>query len=161
MNSKDFEFYYKSYKNGNYVGMKLCDESVEKVMKLMKKLKLEKPVSEDDLHITLMYSPNKGNPSFMPSKLEQVAMPTRFALYGDDKNCLVIKLESEGLQERHKEIGSFGFIHTYDEYNPHLTLSYGFEGEEKPDDDLLKDLGELEFCDEYITPLEEDWAGEK
>lgn len=160
MNNKDFEFYYKSYKNGNYVGLRLDDESKEKVMKLVKKLKLDKPISEDDLHITLMYSPTKGNPSFTPSDLEHTATPTRFALFGNERNCLVFKLDSESIQARHADIKAFGFEHTYSQFQPHLTLSYSFDGE-KPSDDLLDDLGELTFCDEYITAIEENWEDDK
>ena len=157
MQNKDFEFYYKSYKNGNYVGMRLSAESVEKVKKLMKKLKLNQPVSDDDLHVTLMYSPEKGNPSFTPSNLEHVATASEFALFGDENDCLVIKLQSDSLQARHADLLAFGFQHTYSEYSPHVTLSYQYEGD-KPSNDLLDDLGELTLVDEYIEPLDEKWS---
>lgn len=160
MDNKDFEFYYKSYKNGNYVGLRLCDESKEKVIKLVKKLKLESPIEDDDLHVTLMYSPTKGNPSFVPSSVEHTATAGRFALFGDERNCLVIKIESESMHNRHADIKAFGFEHTYEDYSPHLTLSYKFEGD-KPSDDILEDLGELRFGDEYIAPLEENEADGK
>lgn len=151
-----FEFYYKSFKNGNYYGVKPTDEAKEKIESIMKDLKLKEPVDVDDIHVTLMYSPDKGNPMIPPSDLEYKAHPSKFALFGDEKDCLVIKLESKDLEARHKELLATGFIHTYDDYKPHITLSYNYEGD-IPDEKVLKDLGEMSFSSEYMQPIDENW----
>jgi len=159
-NSK-FEFYYKSFKNGNYFGAKPSDESLASVEALMKKMKLADPIDLENVHVTLMYSADKGNPMIPPSSdLEYKAVPTKFALFGPEKDCLVIKLESVDLTNRHNQLLAHGFIHSYDEYSPHITLSYKYEGD-MPSNDLLKDMGELVFTGEYVMAIEDNWSDDK
>lgn len=159
--SSKFEFYYKSFKNGNYFGAKPSEETLESIESLMKKLKISKPIGLEDIHVTLMYSEDKGNPMIPPSSdLEYKASASKFALFGPNKDCLVIKLDSDDLKNRHNQLLAHGFIHSYDEYSPHITLSYNYEGD-LPSSDLLKDLGELVFGNEYVMAIDDSWSDDK
>lgn len=156
-----FQFYYQSFKNGNYFGVKPTNDTLENIKKVMKKIKLNDPISHDDIHVTLMYSENKGNPLIPPSsELVHDATGCSFALYGPEKNCLVIKLKSEGMKNRHNALLSHGFIHSYDEFSPHITLSYNYQGE-VPSSDILSELGDMQFTGEYVTPISDNWSDDK
>lgn len=153
-----FEYYYNSFKNGTYFGVVPDEEGMEKVKDLIKKLKLKSPIEEEKIHVTLMYSEDKGNPLIPPSSdLVYEAKPVSFALFGPEKNCLVVKLESADLQARHNELLANGFIHSYDDYSPHITLSYDYDGE-LPDSEKLKDLGMITFSNEYTQAIEDNWS---
>ena len=152
-----FEYYYKSFKNGSYFGVVPDEEGMEKIKDLVKSLKLKNPIEDEKIHVTLMYSEDKGNPLIPPSDLTYEAKPVGFALFGPEKNCLVVKLESKDLQSRHNELLANGFIHSYDDYSPHVTLSYEYEGE-LPDNEKLKDIGMMTFSGEYSQPIDDDWS---
>ena len=156
-----FQFYYKSFKNGSYFGVKPSEESMEQIQSIIKKAKVKNAISEDDIHVTLLFSPDKGNPMIPPSSdLVHKAVPYKFAMFGPEKNCLVVKLESSDLKNRHNQLLAHGFIHSYDEFSPHITLSYDYDGE-LPSSDLLSDIGEMEFTDEYTMAIDDDWSAGK
>jgi len=152
-----FEYYYKSFKNGTYFGVVPDEDGMEKIKDLIKSLKLKNPIEDEKIHVTLMYSEDKGNPLIPPSDLTYEAKPVGFALFGPEKNCLVVKLESKDLQARHDELLASGFIHSYDDYSPHVTLSYDYEGE-LPDSERLKDIGMMSFSGEYSQAIDDDWS---
>jgi len=152
-----FEYYYKSFKNGTYFGVVPDEDGMEKIKDLVKKLNLKNPIEDEKIHVTLMYSEDKGNPLIPPSDLVYEEKPVSFALFGPEKNCLVVKLESKDLQDRHNELLANGFIHSYDDYSPHVTLSYDYEGD-LPDKEKLKDIGMLSFSGEYSQAIDDDWS---
>ena len=77
-----FEYYYKSFKNGTYFGVVPDEDGMEKIKDLVKKLNLKNPIEEEKIHVTLMYSEDKGNPLIPPSDLVYEAKPVSFALFG-------------------------------------------------------------------------------
>lgn len=154
-----FEFYYKCFKNGNYYGAKPLEGSktIDNVVDICKKLKLKSPIDPDKIHVTLMYSPDIGNPAVYPSSnLVYKAKAKEFKLFGEEENCLVICLESPDLVSRHRELQARGFIHTFNEYEPHITLTYDYQGD-LPSADVLQGL-EFEFGHEYLEPLDDKWT---
>jgi len=157
-NKEKFEYYYQSFKNGSYFGVTPDEETKKKIDGLIKKLKIKNPIDLDTLHVTLVYSEDKGNPLIPPSSdLEYTATASEFALYGDESDCLVIKLDSPELQSRHNELLAAGFIHSYDNYSPHITLSYDYDGD-LPDNDLLSDLGQITLGEEYSEAISDEWC---
>lgn len=79
---------------------------------------------EDELHCTLIYS-TVGIPE-VPIFPERTYYATcgDLALYGPNNNCLVLELDSKCLHTRNDELMAFGFQTDYDQYKPHITLTY-------------------------------------
>ncbi|AUM58489.1 RNA ligase [Proteus phage phiP4-3] len=140
---------------GTYVGAKFSGVTLDAIEQLQRDLKVPFPVPREKLHSTILYSrkpvdyiPNSG--SFKLSN--QGKLDTFVSQSG--KRCLVLKYESEYLQQRHDYGMIIGGTHDYPEYTPHITLSYDI-GE-------LKISGEYEvpiILDyEYVEPLDLDWT---
>jgi hypothetical protein len=85
-------------------------------------------------HVTIMFSENAmdaDNEEFNIPPFE--VKPTEYAVFGINKDCLVIKLElNNKLATIRKAVTDHGFYDKWDEYKPHLTLSYSYDG--SPDD---------------------------
>ena len=158
----NFKYYYDSIKNGTYVGAFPNDESIKKIKEIIKKANLKNHLSNEDLHTTLVYSIYRGNPGFVPNhNVEYHASAYEFALFGDQKNTLVILLKSDDLKKRHDQLLENGFRHTHSPYDPHITLCHNFEGD-LPDDSLLYENGDKDkpieflFTEEYAEPIKID-----
>lgn len=153
-----FKYYYNSLKHGTYVAASPTEETVEQIKKLQKRLNLKNPIPEDELHVTIMYS-RRGSPDLTPSDTYKVANPSTFKLYGENKNCLVLVLDSPDLEMRHAQLSQYGLAHSFDEYSPHITLTYDYQGENFDDEFLYDGNGELiltlDFDKEYIEPLDD------
>lgn len=154
------DYYYKTMKNGTYIAANLTEESKESVAALQKRLGIKNPNEVDDLHCTIMYS-KKGDPDVRPQQYSEpkTAEVDGLELYGDEKNCLVLTLNSEHLQMRHEQLIRNGLIHSYDTYSPHITLTYDYQGEDIDEELLYDENGEcvvlIEFENEYSEPLSE------
>lgn len=151
-----FKYYYDTLKNGTYVAAVPTEETIESIKKLQKRLNLKNPVPEEDMHVTIMYS-KRGNPDLPPSDTFKVAEPLTFKLYGENKNCLVLVLDSPDFEMRHQQLAVYGLAHTFTPYSPHITLTYDYQGENFDDEFLYDGKGDsvvvLEFDKEYIEPL--------
>lgn len=153
------DYYYKTMKNGTYIAANLSEESKDSLAALQKRLGIKDPLPKDDFHCTLMYS-KKGDPDVRPQQYKEpkYAEVDSLDLLGDDKNCLVIKLNSEHLQMRHQQLIMNGLTHSYSTYNPHITLTYNYQGEPMDEELLYDENGEcivlIEFVDEFSEPLD-------
>ena len=127
-------------KNGKYITLKPDKQSKSYLVSLMDKLDLKNPVQEDDLHITLIYSKEttKEADDYKIEQREYTINASHFDLYGDNKDCLVIVIESENLHEKHNYLKDNGFQHSYQNYNPHITIAFNVP--EIPDNILLEEL---------------------
>ena len=115
-----------------------------------------------DMHVTVLYSRNPVDP---------IKMGTGWG--GDEKGNLTVKpggpraveklgmdavvllFASDDLSWRHRQMVEAGASHDYDEYQPHVTLTY-----DAGDVDLeaIKPFtGELRFGPEIFEPLDLDW----
>lgn len=146
---------------GVYVGIKLDKQSIESLQSFIKDNEIPNPIDSNDMHVTIMYSekPIHKSDELIDPKLELTASATEFDLYGDDRNCLVLKIDCDELHKRHQFFTEKGGKHSYDEYSPHITLSY-----DCPDFDvksLPKFTGEITLTDEYSEPLTKNWADDK
>ena len=152
--------------DGTYVGVKLSKDSMKKLSELQKAIDVPNPLDPEKMHITVIYS-RKHLPDFkakgklekpIKAKLDELDIfPSR-----DDKNVLVVKLKTPELTKRHKEImKEHGATYDWDEYKPHVTLSYDV-GDFDPKAHNLKDhLNEIEIVEEYDEDLKLDWLVNK
>ncbi|ASV44173.1 hypothetical protein PBI_SCTP2_158 [Salicola phage SCTP-2] len=140
-NEETFEYYYNSYKYGTYAEVKPTEESADTLAGITKKAKPNDPVEKEDLHTTLVFSIGKGNPTMQPSHdVEYVAYLDSFELFGENRDILVISLESEDLEQRHNYLIHNGLLrHSFEKYRPHVTIGYNFSGDLPNKEKLLRD----------------------
>jgi hypothetical protein len=152
----------KEEPKGTYVGVRLTDESKEKVLKVIKEMDVPNPIGKKDMHLTLIYS-RKYLPDFSPrGKLDKVivAKPKELDIFpskAEGKDVLVVKLTAPALVKRHKEImKEHEATYDYAEYIPHLTLSYNCKEFDIKKFDISKLLDTLEIDEEYDEELDFD-----
>lgn len=86
----------------------------------------------DEYHCTALYSTGdvdrllKYSPSL---QFPLVADVVGFDLLGEEKNCLVLKLEHPDLHNVFNELKGLGAVWKWDNYTPHVTLTYNYKGE--------------------------------
>lgn len=154
-------------KNGTYAGYKFDKDDLNKIEKWCKENKIPTPVSKNEMHTTILYS-KKPCPNYKP--LGKLSSPIKASIEEqevwdtqDKKRALVVKLNSPDMVKRHKQLmkehkASFD----YDEYKPHITLSYDV-GKDFTLDKIskLKDsVGSIQAVEEYYEPLKDNWQGE-
>jgi hypothetical protein len=114
-------------KRGTYSAIKFSKESVETLINKINDLQIPNPIDKEDIHCTLIYS-RKYLPYYeatTPMKFEFPISCGDLDLFGENRNILVLKLNSKILTFRHNEIMSdYSGVYDYDEYIPHITLSY-------------------------------------
>jgi hypothetical protein len=90
------------------------------------------PIPLDQAHTTILFCdkhfnvPSKSVEEFEGTLSELSFTPTGFALLGDsaDEKALVILLQADSLVDLHEHLISHGASHSFDEYIPHITVSY-------------------------------------
>lgn len=146
-------WYYRVSKYGIYVGALPTEESRKVLETISKKLKIK---DKQEFHVTIAYS-KLGDLSYIPYNNEYFAECMEFDLFGEDNKTLVIRLASRDLESRHANLRNKGYLYTFPEYLPHVTLCTNWEGD-LPDSSILYDKDEpieLIFDNEYGEPLSE------
>lgn len=136
--------------------------------KWAKSVGLATTLPPEDMHVTILYSRTPVDPMKMgetwgseadgglvikaggPRALE------RFDAGADGRAPIILQFASWALQNRHSDMVRAGGSHDYDEYLPHVTLTY----DAPADFDLavIKPYtGELRFGPEEFEPLDLDW----
>ena len=146
---------------GTYAGLRLSEESKEKLVDFIKDNGIINPTPKGDMHITLLYS-RKHLPDYKPAgRISGKAKPKSFKVFEtfDKKRALVLLLDSKYCLKRHEELmQEHGATFDYDEYSPHVTLSYDIGENKKPSQRKLDELPtELELVEEYIEDLNLEW----
>lgn len=114
-------------KPGTYAGVRFDKRTVKSLEKYVKDNDI--PNANDNWHTTLLYS-RKHLPNYVPKEKYKPAMEgTPMALEvwptQSGKNCLVINYSCSQLyQQHHKLMMKHGATYDFDEYKPHITLSY-------------------------------------
>ncbi|WP_313437255.1 anti-CBASS protein Acb1 family protein [Novosphingobium sp.] len=120
-------------------------------------------LSADDLHVTVLYSktavdPMKMGESWAGDEQGRIRVkpggPRAIERFGE--NAVVLLFTSWELESRHRSMVEAGGSHDFDEYHPHVTISFDVPA----DTDLtaLKPYaGALEFGPELFEPLNLDW----
>lgn len=126
----------KERRSGTYAAVKYTSATCNVLKSLMDMYKIPNQVGVNDIHSTLIYSrvkiPTSEYRNFNEntlSKMKWVFRPTSFDLFNSSasstiKNVLVMKIDAPELKTLHKEIISIGATHDFEEYEPHITLSY-------------------------------------
>jgi cation transport regulator ChaB len=121
----------------------------------------------DDMHVTVVYSK-----AAFSAELSRIAAVNGVVLSGNvivrggkravvplgDKGAVVLKVQSDALQSEHMMFRSMGASWDYQEYTPHISITYQGRGISVADmqpftDDIV--LGPL--C---AKPIETEWAGD-
>lgn len=152
---------------GLYVGVRYDAESVEKVKAYQHKNNIPNPLDTRDFHSTVIHSKTADDQYECAGELSDKweATPAKCEKWktrslddnGNPIHCLVMKLESADLANRHKELmESLDLTYDFDEYKPHITLSY--EVPASFDMDTLgdcADIGTLYVSKEYFEELQD------
>jgi len=153
--------------NGVYISAKASKESKKKIKEFVKN-ELKINTDYDDYHITLIYSkkPFSGEIKLLlpNGKLETfVKKYTKFDNQQDGDSSLVFVLDSKDAQKLHKILmEKYDFKYDYDEYIPHLTLTYkAFDITEKEYNNFPIPQFKIEFDDIIIQEIDNEWIKKK
>lgn len=146
------------YSAGVYCSAKPTQSTTDALRAFCAAYDIPNPVPASEMHTTIIYS-TKGHPDFSCEEKytpEIKAKFSGFAMFGENKDTLVVKMKSPELQKRHDEMmDEFDLSYNFDEYIPHITLSY-----DAPNFDISKldnYYGDLMFSGEEANELETDW----
>ena len=152
---------------GTYAGVRFDDDTVSRVKAFAVQHEIPNRVPRKSMHSTVLYS-RKFLPEYKPAgEYEEplTGAPTQFNVWesqpdedGKKSNCLVLEYDCPRLVDRHKSLmDEHEAEYDYDEYKPHMTLSYDIG-----DLDVSKfdpsAVGDLNIVNEYDEELNFDWA---
>lgn len=115
----------------------------------------------DDLHVTVAYSREpvdwiKVGEDFNDEVIVKPGGPRLMEAFGADGSAKVLQFSSSSLGWRHEEIKRAGASFDYDDYQPHITISYD------PDAPALDQIepyqGRIVLGPERFEEVKEDWA---
>lgn len=153
----------KKQPDGTYAAVKFDDETNKMLVEFCNQNNIPNQLNDNDFHCTVTYS-RKYLPDYEPlTTIDPAwnATPDHFEVwesgpnaYKDDTtHCLVLKLQSPELHERFKyAMDDLGATYDYDEYKPHVTLSYDV-GEDF-DHESLPLPGNISIVSEYTEDLD-------
>lgn len=115
---------------GVYVAVKYNQSASDDLLEFIKEYDIPSTLNAEDFHSTLIYSRKHADIQDLDDDMEDseiVAYPKELHVFDtfDKKRALVIKLDCPYLEERHKYLmKKYDLTYDYDEYIPHITLSY-------------------------------------
>ena len=148
--------------NGTYMAVQLTNESANALEEFIKNNNIPNPLQKENLHVTIIYSRNAlpeleaSDSLYIGEAMGLTVWPTYAKRGKDSANALILLLDTADLIARHRSIMSSFKEATYDfdEYNPHITLSYNLG-----DFDINSlDIGSipiLSFQNEIIKEIDE------
>jgi len=156
-------------KPGTYAAVQFDDTTVEKLQEFMKNNNIPNKITPKKMHCTLLFS-QKHLPNYKPlGKLDPPleGKPSKFEVWqsqpdenGDKANCLILGFDCKDLVNRHlKLMDEHDATFDYDEFKPHVTLSYDI-GDMKIDE-LPKGpdvVDKILINNEYGNDLDPNWA---
>lgn len=108
--------------------------NAEEIRAWAKSVGIDLVTAADEMHVTVAYSRtpldwNKVGEAW-GEKLEiPEGGPRAFERFGALQDCLVLAFSSDSLAYRNEVVSACGGSWDYPQYQPHITLRYGFEGE--------------------------------
>lgn len=150
---------------GRYIGIRFTPDTKEKLKQIIHSEEVPNKIDPSDFHSTVVYSRESNIPGYEVSgKLETPidAVIDSFDIFPsqDGKNCLVVKLQAPDLEDMHKKTKEHGASYDFDEYIPHVTLSYdaGEWSQEDLDKLTQKYKGTKLYGDEeYDSEIIDNW----
>jgi len=146
------------YPKGVYIDLKLTESSYNELSKYINDIssKIQNIKPNTDLHCTLIYSKKEHNEEIKPQEYQCTAIPKTLSLFGENKDTLVLELNSDCLKQRNKYLmDKYNFISDFKEYKPHITLAYECSNIDVNGIELPNFIIELE--NETIQELNENW----
>lgn len=125
---------------GIYVAVKYNQSASDDLLDFIKKYNIPSTLKAEDFHTTLIYSRKFADIKELDDNMEDseiIAKPTELHVFEtfDKKRALVIKLDCPYLEQRHKYLmQKYDLTYDYEEYIPHITLSYDIGDLEVPTD---------------------------
>lgn len=145
-----------------YVRRDLKPSSAKALIAWAKENGFDTTLPADDMHVTVLYSKTPVDPMKMGETwgsepdgglIVKAGGPRAIERFGD---AIVLQFASWSLISRHDDMVRAGASHDFDEYLPHITISYN--APEGLDLDAIKPFtGELAFGVEIFEPLDLDW----
>lgn len=150
--------------DGLYVSVLFHEDTVAALWEMAQAMHVPNPLSPDNYHSTLIYSPDASDPSFVPlGVLEEpiVAVPSKFIVMRqqDGLLCLALEYTCQRIFDRHLEIvEGYNVIHPYESYVLHVTLSYNCGAAYAYNHrNPLDYVDRLLIVEECAEPLVRDW----
>jgi len=143
-----------------YVSRKLLNGAA--LVKWAKSVGIAEPLAASDMHVTVTYSRAPVDWMKMGAAWEEeLVIPKGGAriLERFDGGALVLAFNANSLRWRHDEMVSAGASFDYDEYQPHVTLTY--KGADLDLSIIQAYQGELRFGPEIFEEVNEDWKNDK
>jgi 2'-5' RNA ligase len=151
---------YIKHKDGTYVALLMDDETKDLLDNFVEmNLGLSERVDPDTYHTTVIYSrtpvPTAENLRSGPATGTAVGYEVFPTKTGD--KCLVMRVDCAAATMLNKQLTKMGATSDYDEYKPHVTLCYNYNG---PDDvsELPIPQFSLGFKGFEVKPLEPDYV---
>lgn len=150
------------HKDGTYFGVRFTHDTKQNLSKYIKRNKIPNPIDPEEFHTTVVYSrkalPNVRSWGVVTPMI--TGKPNKFEVWKShdgDNHVLVLKYDCQALTDRHNFlVNEFGATHDFEEYIPHITLSYDV-GEDFDVGKLKKFKHEIGIEREYSQPLDLDW----
>lgn len=157
----------KKKQKGIYAGVRFDDDTAKRIKTFIEENEIPNGVPNNKLHTTVLYS-KKHLPNFKAAdKYDKplIGKPTDFDVWksqpdeeGNMTNCLILLYDCQQLIDRHESLmKEHNATFDYDEYNPHITLSYNI-GDMSIDKLDPADIGDINIVKEYQEELKQDWA---
>lgn len=125
--------------HGTYAEVLPSSKSLRIIEKIIQKLGIENPTPSSEIHCTVTYSrkPCPGLIDYNPD-LPVSAKIRGFRIFPLQAGgfCLVLDLDSDDIHELHNYAIDMGCTYDYDEYYPHVTLTYNWSNNQIPKLDL-------------------------
>lgn len=151
--------------DGTYAGYRFHKDDLKTIREWAKGQGIPNRIPTKKIHCTLLYS-RKHCPDYEPAgeinppkeatiKKGYEVWPTQ-----DGKHALVVCLDAPFMNERHKELmDKHNASFDYDEYKPHITLSYDVGKDFDVDKlgNLCDEVPSLRTVEEYGEDLVLDW----
>jgi len=123
---------------GTYIALLPQWSCAYDVNKWMQRIGIVQPVAANELHVTLAYS-DKVVEGFQPDGYDRPPIRvstynTRYAMFGEQSDVLVLLLFSSAIERRHYQLKSYGFRTKQNPrisagFSAHMTLSYSYSGD--------------------------------
>jgi len=149
--------------NGTYVGLKITKDCRSKLQELVENLGLENPIKSSLFHTTLINSKKELTEFEARGKLsEPIVAKVKGLKVFDSKEgnkVLVLSISSSEIMKRNSEITSeHKATSDYDEFVPHITLSYNEPNAEGLKDQKIDEfIEEIVFDNEYSQEKQSGW----
>ena len=134
LNQKEIDAIKHDFSNGIYISCKYNEYTLHNLKKWIynNRIRIPKPINVSDAHSTVVYS--KSN--FAAPSVEGINnllprfsfFPKSFKILGkeeDEFKALTLILDAPFLEDLHYKFLSHGAAHDFDDYIPHVTISYG------------------------------------